>query len=84
MSYYSEEQLKTMGFKALGKNVKISDKASIYYPEKIEVGDNSRIDDFCVISGKIIVGRNVPYRPFLHGTWRGQGHNLRGFQRLVF
>ncbi|WPP47388.1 acyltransferase [Pseudomonas sp. AN-1] len=56
MTYYTEDQLLSMGFKSLGKNVKISDKASIYNTEAIEIGDNSRIDDFCVISGKIKIG----------------------------
>jgi acetyltransferase-like isoleucine patch superfamily enzyme len=63
MAYYTEEQLKKMGFKYIGKNVKISDKASIYNCDQIEIGDNSRIDDFCVISGKIKIGRNVHIAP---------------------
>lgn len=56
MAYLSENQLKEVGFKRLGKNVKISDKASIYNPEMIEIGDNSRIDDFCVVSGRVVIG----------------------------
>lgn len=56
MAYYSEEQLKGFGFKYLGKNVRISDKAAIYDFEKIEIGDNSRIDDFCIISGNVRIG----------------------------
>jgi acetyltransferase-like isoleucine patch superfamily enzyme len=63
MAFYTEEQLKDLGFKSIGKNVKISDKASIYNHEQIEIGDNSRIDDFCVISGKIKIGRNVHITP---------------------
>lgn len=63
MSYYSDKELEKLGFKHIGKNVKISDKASIYNHEKIEIGDNSRIDDFCVISGKIKIGRNVHITP---------------------
>lgn len=63
MAYYTNEQLKKMGFKYIGNNVKISDKSSIYDCEKIEIGDNSRIDDFCVISGKIKIGRNVHITP---------------------
>ncbi|WP_150464498.1 acyltransferase [Francisella sp. XLW-1] len=63
MAYYSEIQLATFGFKSLGKNVKISDKASIYNHEQIEIGDNSRIDDFCVVSGNIKIGRNVHITP---------------------
>ena len=63
MAYYTEEELQTLGLKYLGKNVKISDKASIYNHEQIEIGDNSRIDDFCVISGKIKIGKNVHITP---------------------
>lgn len=63
MAYLTEEQLKNMNFKYLGKNIKISDKASIYNCDEIEIGDNSRIDDFCVISGKIKIGRNVHITP---------------------
>ena len=63
MAYYSKEKLNNMGFKSLGRNVKISDKASIYNFGQIEIGHNSRIDDFCVVSGKITIGRNVHITP---------------------
>ncbi len=63
MAYYTQEQLINLGFKLIGQNVKISDKASIYNCDQIEIGDNSRIDDFCVISGKITIGRNVHIVP---------------------
>jgi len=63
MSYYTEKELKNLGFKYIGKNVKISNKASIYNHDKIEIYDNSRIDDFCVISGKIKIGKNVHITP---------------------
>mgnify|MGYP000362224944 CR=1 FL=1 len=53
-----------MGFAYLGKNVKISDKASIYNCESISIDDNSRIDDFCVVSGKITIGKNVHLAPY--------------------
>ncbi|GLZ85867.1 galactoside O-acetyltransferase [Metapseudomonas resinovorans] len=56
MAYLSRDILEQMGFKRLGKNVHISDKASIYNSDQMEIGDNSRIDDFCVISGKIRIG----------------------------
>jgi len=51
-----------MKLKHLGKNVKISEKASIYNPERISIGDNTRIDDFCILSagsGGIEIGSNV-------------------------
>jgi len=63
MAYYAEKQLKELGFKYIGKNVKVSNKASIYNCDQIEIGDNSRIDDFCVVSGKIKIGRNVHITP---------------------
>jgi len=53
-----------MGFADIGKNVKISDKAAIYDAGQIRIGDNSRIDDFCVISGNLTIGRNVYIGPF--------------------
>lgn len=59
MSYLSQEEMNSLQFKSLGRNVRISSKASIYNADFIEIGDNSRIDDFCVISGKLIIGRNV-------------------------
>lgn len=58
-SFYSEDELKNLGLKKLGENVKISKKVSIYSPELIEIGDNVRIDDFCILSGKIIIGNYV-------------------------
>lgn len=57
MSYLTDAELQGMGFKKLGKGVKISDKASIYDAAKIEIGDYSRIDDFCVVSGKVVFGK---------------------------
>ncbi|MDP5029776.1 acyltransferase [Paraglaciecola sp.] len=63
MPYLTEQELGAMGFKSLGKNVKISNKACIYNTDQIEVGDYSRIDDFCVVSGKMRIGRNVHITP---------------------
>ena len=59
MAYLTDEQLCALGFKSLGRGVKISDKASIYNPESMSFGDYVRIDDFCVVSGKVELGRNV-------------------------
>lgn len=50
MAFIPRSELESMGFKELGDNVLISDRASIYNPKKIEIGSNVRIDDFCVIS----------------------------------
>jgi acetyltransferase-like isoleucine patch superfamily enzyme len=59
MAFLTEEQIKIVGFKFIGNNVKISDKCVVYNPELIEIGNNSRIDDFCVLSGRISIGKNV-------------------------
>jgi dTDP-4-amino-4,6-dideoxy-D-glucose acyltransferase len=50
MGYYTETQLLELGFKSIGENVLISDKASIYGIQNISIGSNVRIDDFCIIS----------------------------------
>lgn len=65
--FLNEEQLKKFNFKRVGKNVLISNKASIYNPENIEIGDNVRIDDFCILSaggGGIILGNNIHIAAF--------------------
>lgn len=62
MSYYSAAELKKIGFKKLGKNVKISSKSSIYAADKISIGNNVRIDDFCILSAGdegIEIGNNI-------------------------
>ena len=58
-SFYTHDELAEIGFKSYGENVLISKKASIYSPSKIEIGDNVRIDDFCILSGKIKLGNNT-------------------------
>lgn len=58
-SFYTESELKEIGFKSIGKNVSISKKTSIYGAANISIGNNVRIDDFALISGNINIGNNV-------------------------
>ena len=58
-SFYTEEELKEIGFKSFGKNVLISKKSSIYGAKNITIGNNVRIDDFCILSGKITFGNYI-------------------------
>lgn len=58
-SFFSEEDLERLGFKSIGKNVFISRKASIYGAENITIGNNVRIDDFCILSGTITIGNYI-------------------------
>ncbi|MFC0414203.1 acyltransferase [Cytobacillus solani] len=67
MSFYTSEELKKIGFKNFGENIKISKKCSIYSPESIEIGNNVRIDDFCLLSGGekgIKIGSNIHIAAF--------------------
>jgi len=62
MAYLTNDQLNALNFKHLGGNVRLSDKAVVYGAERIEIGDNTRIDDFCLISagqGGIKIGKHV-------------------------
>ncbi|HEY4544780.1 MAG TPA: acyltransferase [Tissierellaceae bacterium] len=59
MAFYTLDELNNIGFKSLGNNVLISDKTSIYKPELITIGNNCRIDDFCIIASNITFGNNI-------------------------
>lgn len=58
-SFYTEDELVALGLKSYGTNVLISRKCSIYGAQNIEIGDNVRIDDFCILSGKIKLGSHI-------------------------
>lgn len=58
-SFYSNREVKRLGFQSIGNNVLISKKASFYGEKNISIGDNVRIDDFCIISGNIKIGSFV-------------------------
>lgn len=53
MTYYSRDELDELGLACVGSNVKISRKASIYGADRISIGENSRIDDFCILSAGV-------------------------------
>ena len=63
-NFYSVFELKSLGFKYVGTNVLISKKCSIYGAENISVGNNVRIDDFCILSGNITIGNYVHISAF--------------------
>ncbi|WP_110400208.1 acyltransferase [Sphaerotilus hippei] len=84
MAFLNEQALRGIGFKRLGCNVRISDKASIYDPEKIEIADNVRIDDFCVISGRVNFGRNVHVAVFCNVAGGDVGIIFEDFSGLAY
>lgn len=84
MAYLTVEELKSLGFKKMGKNVKVSDKASIYNPELISIDDYSRIDDFCVVSGKVEIGKYVHITPMCLIAGGEPGVYLSDFCTLAY
>lgn len=71
--YLDEIEIKRLGLKSVGENVLISEKACIYMPEKISIGNNVRIDDFCILVGDITLENYIHISPFasIHGTGGG-------------
>lgn len=80
-SFLSIEELRNIGFKKMGENVKISRNTCFYSPEKIEIGDNVRIDDFCVLSGDIKLGSYIHIAAFC-GLFGGSGIEMNDFSGL--
>jgi galactoside O-acetyltransferase len=58
-SFLSVEELSSLGFKSVGNNVSISRFARFYSINTIEIGNNVRIDDFCILSGNIKLGNYI-------------------------
>lgn len=50
MAHYTRSELIDLGIKFIGENCLISKKASFYNLKNIEIGNNVRIDDFCILS----------------------------------
>lgn len=55
-SFYTENELKSLRFAHIGENVLLSKKASFYSRGNIVIGNNVRIDDFCILSGNVQLG----------------------------
>ena len=70
-SFYTTDEINSLGFKLVGENVLISKKASFYGIENISLGNNVRIDDFCILSGKITLGSHIHISAYcaLYGTY---------------
>ncbi|GAB1434698.1 dTDP-4-amino-4,6-dideoxy-D-glucose acetyltransferase VioB [Sphaerotilus sulfidivorans] len=50
MALLTQKQIEAMGFAAVGKDIRISDRASFYGCSRISLGNHVRIDDFCILS----------------------------------
>ena len=59
---YREEELQSIGFKKIGKNVQIHNTVLIFGPGNIEIGSNVRIDCYTVVTAGekgLKIGNNV-------------------------
>ena len=57
--FYEKKELHKFNFNKLGNNVLISKAATLYKTEQMSFANDSRIDDFCALSGEVIIGSNV-------------------------
>src|SRR5262249_26000935 len=55
----SPAELAALGLADCGREVLVSRHCRIYSPQTIALGDHTRIDDFCLLSGRITLGRYV-------------------------
>jgi acetyltransferase-like isoleucine patch superfamily enzyme len=80
-SYFEQSKPK---FKSIGQNCQISPFARFYNAENIEIGNNVRIDDFCILSagtGGIKIGDFIHIA--CHTTLIGQGRiTLEDFSQV--
>lgn len=84
MGYLSEEELSCLGFKELGEHVKISRKASIHDASSISIGNFSRVDDFCILSGNIEIGKYCHITPMCLIAGGAPGVVLNDFCTIAY
>ena len=83
-NYLTEHDLRNSGFRSLGRQVKVHERASLYGLENISLGDHVRIDDFSIIiaTGLVTIGCHVsiPNFCFIGGKY---GVTLEDFVTLA-
>ena len=77
-SFYSHDEVQSLGLRHCGDNVLISRKTSFYSPEKMSIGNNVRIDDYCILSGEIQIGNNIHISAYV-GLYGKYGIRLADF-----
>jgi len=56
--FFTDEELHAFGFTAVGTNVRVSRKSSLYGIGGT-IGSHVRVDDFCILKGHIEIGSHV-------------------------
>ena len=84
--YYTEKELRTFGFRAIGENVKIARNCIIMGLPYISIGDNVIVDAYCTIiatgHGQLKIGSFVHIGGFCHLLAAGGGIELKDFSGL--
>ena len=74
-SYYSEDELQSLGFKSVHNSSKISRFSRFYGIERISIGKFVRIDDFCIVSGNVTMN-NFTHIGAFSGLFANEGSIL--------
>ncbi|WP_233709535.1 acyltransferase [Helicobacter pametensis] len=80
--FYSPQELQSMGFASVGDNVLLSRLARVYGASNISIGNNVRIDDFVILSGRIDIGNFVHIGAFASITGSDIGVTIKDFCSL--
>jgi dTDP-4-amino-4,6-dideoxy-D-glucose acyltransferase len=66
MGILSADQIAQLGFSAVGTDVTISDRCSIYGAGSISIGDHVRFDDFAILTARepVVIGSYVHISAF--------------------
>ena len=82
--YCCSDELRELGFRSIGANVRISRACNIVGLDNIEIGDNVRIDAYCSLiacSGYIRLGSYIHIGSYCHLAGRG-GIEMADFSGL--
>lgn len=83
MAWRTESEVQEL-FGQIGENVLVSTRAVFYEPGKMRIGDHSRIDDFCLLSGKVSLGRNVHLAAYTHVAGGRLGVTFEDFSGCAY
>lgn len=84
MGYLSDDDVRALGFRHVGTGVRLSDRAAFHGAEHQVIGDHVRIDDFCVISGAVTLGRYVHIAVQSHLEGGTAGITIGDFSGVAF
>lgn len=83
MAWRPDQEVREM-FAEVGENVLVSTRAVFYEPERMRIGDHSRIDDFCLVTGSVTIGRNVHLAAYTHVAGGVPGVTFEDFSGCAY